>query len=70
MLSFYKEKSGATKGAAEGIQRSTQIAIDEASSYSTIPPEKVVKKQPMSMVQLCFLKQENATSLKPSHIYC
>jgi len=43
VLSFYKEKSGASRGAAEGIQRSTQIAIDEASSYSTIPPEKVVR---------------------------
>jgi len=43
VLSFYKEKSGASRGAAEGIQRSSQIAIDEASSYSTIPPEKVVR---------------------------
>ncbi|CAL5227554.1 g10545 [Coccomyxa viridis] len=43
VLGFYKEKSGAAKGAAEGIQRTTQIAIDEASSYSTIAPEKVLE---------------------------
>ena len=43
MLSFYKDKAGAAKAAAENIQRTTKIAIDEASSYSTIPPEKVVR---------------------------
>ena len=42
VVGFYKEKSGAAKGAAEGIQRTTGNAIDEASSYGTIPAEKVV----------------------------
>ena len=44
VLSFYKDKAGAAKAAAENIQRTTKIAIDEASSYSTIPPENVVRK--------------------------
>ena len=43
VLSFYKDKAGGARAAAESIQRTTKIAIDEASSYSTIPPEKVVR---------------------------
>ena len=56
VLGFYKEKSGAAKGAAEGIQRTTQIAIDEASSYSTIPAEKVVRPTCCSL--LCMTLYE------------
>ena len=52
VLGFYKEKSGAAKGSAEGIQRTTQIAINEASSYSTIPPEKVVRLQALPLMLL------------------
>lgn len=53
MLGFYKEKSGAAKGAAEGIQRTTHNAIDEASSYSTIPAEKVVGQLLLIMDTVC-----------------
>ena len=52
VLGFYKEKSGAAKGDAEGIQRTTQIAIDEASSYSTIPADKVVRRSSCSWLEL------------------